>query len=98
MITGLRLVALHSRHFSNTTFLDRRRFISALSVCDCTNITMIANNCPPLNEASYSKFTNFLTAESRVSPTEMAWIKLDDRAGRLLRLEDMEGGEDRVER
>lgn len=94
MITGLRLVALHIRHSSNITFLDCRRFILALSLCDGTNITMIANNCPPLNETSYSKFTNFLTAESLVSPTEMAWIRLDDGSCRVLRPEDMEGGED----
>lgn len=93
MITGLRLVALHIHHFSNTMFLDCR-FILVLSVCDGTNITMIANNCPLLNETSYSKFTNFLTAESLVSPTEMAWIKLDDSSGPVLRLEDVEGRED----
>lgn len=95
MITGLRLVALHVRHFSNTMFLDCRRFILALSVCDGTDITMIANNCPPLNKTSYPEFVNFLTAESLVSPTEMAWIKLDDGSGRVLRPKDMEGGEDR---
>lgn len=68
------------------------------SACSATNITMIANNCPPVNETSYSKFANFLTAESLVSPTETAWIKLDDSSGRVLRLEDEEGGEDSEER
>lgn len=95
MITGLQLVALHIRHFINTTFLDCRRFIPALSVCDGTNMTMIANNCPPLTETSYSKFTNFLTAESPVSPTEMAWMKLD--VG-VLRPEDVDGRDDGEER
>lgn len=67
-------------------------------MCVGTNITMIANNCPPINETSYSRFTNFLTAESLLSPTEMAWIKLDDGSGRALRPEDMEGGGDSEEK
>lgn len=96
VITGLRLVALNIRHISNTMFLDCKRFIPALSECDGTNITMIANKCPSLNETSYSKFTNFLTAESPVSPTETAWIELWDGWGRVFRLEDMETpGEER---
>lgn len=96
VITGLRLVALNIRHFSNTTFLDCKRFIPALSECDGTNITMIANNCPSLNETSYSKFTNFLTAESPVSPTETAWIELRDGWGLVFRLEDTDTpGEER---
>lgn len=67
MITGLQLVALHIRHFINTTFLDCGRFIPALSVCDGTNMTMIANNCPPLTETSYSQvheFSRLLKARS----------------------------------
>lgn len=96
MITDLRLVALNIRHFSNTTFLDCKRFIPALSECDGTNITLIANKCPSLNETSYSKFTNFLTDENPVSPTETAWIELWDGWGRVSRLEDMETpGEER---
>lgn len=98
MITGPRLVALHVRHFSNTVFLDCRRFILALSVCDGTNITMIANNCPPLNETSYSKFAREFPAESLLSPTEMARVGLDDASGRVLRPEDTKGGEDGEEK
>lgn len=58
-------------------------------------MTMIANNCPPLTQTSYSKFTNFLTAERPVSPTEMAWMKLD--VG-VLRPEDVDGRDDGEER
>lgn len=90
VITGLRLVALNIRHLYNTTFLDCERFILASSVCDATNITVIANNCLPLNETSYSKFKTFLTAESLLSPTETLWIKPDDVSGRGLRPEDTE--------
>lgn len=51
--------ATHPSLFRRPRFFDRGRFIFALSLCDGTNITMIANNRPPLNETSYSRVHKF---------------------------------------